>query len=138
MILTLKKWSLTLNVSHWNPKEFLRKTTVQNLRSRQTDVTMCSNSREQLDGLEGFFFPSPIKQMSDNFTRKNFSDFIVVFAAQNFAPNWVVLRVSWTVKKRTMDERRGDIFSCCFRETAALQRTKHGSGFCITAGYKIR
>ena len=101
-------------------------------------MSLCSNSREQLDGLEGFFFPSPIKQMSDNFTRKNFSDFIVVFAAQNFAPNWVVLRVSWTVKKRTMDERRGDIFSCCFRETAALQRTKHGSGFCITAGYKIR
>ena len=50
-------------------------------------MSLCSNSREQLDGLEGFFFPSPIKQMSDNFTRKNFSDFIVVFAAQNFAPN---------------------------------------------------
>ena len=137
MILTLKKSSLTLNVSHWNPKEFLKKTTVKNLRSRQMDVTMFKFQRT-IRCLEGFFFPSPIKQMSDNFTRKNFSDFIVVFAAQNFAPNWVVLRVSWTVKKRTMDERRGDIFSCCFRETAALQRTKHGSGFCITAGYKIR
>ena len=137
MILTLKKWSLTLNVSHWNPKEFLKKTTVKNLRSRQMDVTMFKFQRT-IRWFGRILFSFSNKANVRQFHEKNFSDFIVVFAAQNFAPNWVVLRVSWTVKKRTMDERRGDIFSCCFRETAALQRTKHGSGFCITAGYKIR
>ena len=116
MILTLKNdhlpWMFHIEIQ----KNFLKRTTVNNL----TPEVGCHyfNSRKQIEG----FFSSSVNE-SDNFTRKKISDY-VVFTAQNFAPNWVVtLRVSRTVKRTTTDD--GTIFQLLFSGNRGAA-TKHG------------
>ena len=98
-------------------KNFLKRTTVNNLTPEELDVTFLI-PRKQIEG----FFSSSVNE-SDNFTRKKISDY-VVFTAQNFAPNWVVtLRVSRTVKRTTTDD--GTIFQLLFSGNRGAA-TKHG------------